>query len=159
MHARESCANSEIKSYPCFHCIRLGFIKFHWVLRSAMDLSFPMNERKTYTPIDTYWGMMALNLARLTTIFGRALRHTDIISHPMFSPSLSQSVQIINVFAVRASVMRFLSMVLFAAGTVTCIGASNRINGSQELHCLYASGKSCASRCPATAVTVKVEFV
>jgi hypothetical protein len=44
----------------------------------------------------TYWAMMALKRARFTTMFGFALRHIFTISDPMFSPSLSQSVQIMS---------------------------------------------------------------
>jgi hypothetical protein len=108
---------------------------------------------------DTHWGIMALNLALFTTMWERDFLHTLTISLPMFSPSRSQSVQIIRVSAVRASVNRFRSILLLSAGTALWIGASNSVIGSQEFHCLYCSGKSWASKWPETEVTVKCELV
>ena len=46
--------------------------------------------------------VISLNLARSTVMAGATSRHTDTTSIPMFSPSRSPSVQMINIFAVRA---------------------------------------------------------
>jgi hypothetical protein len=58
----------------------------------------------------THPGIIALNLALVTLMFGFDLRHTFATSDPMCSPSLSQSVQIISSSALRASASRFLSI-------------------------------------------------
>jgi hypothetical protein len=64
----------------------------------------------------TYLAMIALNLARLTTILGFTFLQTATISLPMCSPSRSQSVQIISKVAIRASAFRFVSMDLEFGG-------------------------------------------
>lgn len=65
--------------------------------------------------------MMALNLARLTTICGFDLRQTETISEPMCSPSRSQSVQIIRSCALRASFFKFVSTCFMAWADQRCI--------------------------------------
>ena len=140
-------ANSQVEEYACFNGVDLCHVKRNWMLGSIVDLSVHdagLGVEETRRHI-THWGMMALKRARVTTMLGFAFIHSFIISHPICSPSLSQSVQIMSLWAFRASFLRFWAIEAASFLTSAMMGASKRSNGSQEVHFEYWKLKSCSS--------------
>lgn len=160
LHTRKSRADSEIQNNPSLDSICLSLIQIYRILGGVMDLS----ERnvmhvKRGNNKRANCAMIALNRARLTRRLGFTLRQTRTISDPICSPSLSQSVQIINVFARLASLSRFFSMFLASSDTWVSTGASNSSKGSHDPHFLCVRVKSWVVRWPETDVTTNCAFV
>jgi hypothetical protein len=104
----KSCTNPEIKRDPNLDGLCLAHVEFNGVsaciVNLSIDLKPPKPNRKSAEIKEvTYAAMMALNFALLTLMFLFARRQTLTISLPICSPSRSQSVQIINRSAFRAS--------------------------------------------------------
>ena len=78
--------------------------------------------------------MISLNLARRIRTPGKTSLHTVTTSIPMFSPSRSQSVQMINHFAPLTSLCRvfLINALLLPSPTPLASGASKRATGLQE---------------------------
>ena len=134
-------ANSQVEEYACFNGVDLCHVKRNRVLCSIVDLSVHdagLGIEETRQHI-THWGMMALKRARVTTMLGFAFIHSFIISHPICSPSLSQSVQIMTMSALRASASRFFSMAFLSGGMNVLTSASNNAIGAHECHFLCVS--------------------
>lgn len=98
LQSGERCADAKVQYYSGLNGRCLRIVQFAWILGSIMDLPIctVCTSGKLGRDECTHWAIIALKRARFTTMFGFALRHTFTISAPMFSPSLSQSVQIMT---------------------------------------------------------------
>lgn len=139
LHPCECSSDSKVQEYSRIDSICLTPVEFDGMLCSTVNLPIQLSEDTSSEKMTAYWAMIALNLARLMFMFGFALRQTLAISIPMCSPSLSQSVHIISASDLLACVLRFCSMDFLSVAIWISTGASNKENGSQDVHLRWDS--------------------
>lgn len=137
LDSREDRPDSQIQLHSCSDSSRLKQVEIDRIPRRLVDLPARRSNRSgrgcRMELTETHAGMMALNRARLTTMLGLALRQTSATTDPMYSPSRSQSVQIIKCVAFRASARRFDSMPLWSASCAPDHGGKHKLTLSVTL--------------------------